>query len=177
MGLGQTLLTIMAMVLMGRMIVSTNASVVNTGSVKDMAEYRITATSLGTSAIESATSLAFDEASVDTFITATRINELTASGQLGPELGETTPTLFNDVDDYNGYSRTDTIPNSAIFTTSMKVNYVNVAANTMAPTTTKTFNKMITVYVTSDFLVDYTTTPPKPDTPTFRTVFSYWYFC
>jgi len=176
MGLGQTLLTIMAMVLMGRMIVSTNASVVNTGSVKDMAEYRITATSLGTSAIESATALAFDAASVDTFITATRINELTASGQLGPEYGETTPALFNDVDDYDGYTRVDTIPNSAIFTTSVRVDYVNVVSNSITPTTTKTFNKMITVYMTSDYLVDYTTTPPRKDTLTFRTVFSYWYF-
>jgi hypothetical protein len=176
MGTGQTLLTIMAMMLMGRLIIGTNASVVNTGSIKDMAEYRITATSLGTSAIEAASALAFDQASVDTFITADRINELTPSGQLGPDPGETTQAMFNDVDDYNHFSRIDTIPNSAIFKTAVSVSYVNVGANQVSVTTGKTFNKLITVYVTSDFLVDYTTTPPKPDTLTFRTVFSYWYF-
>lgn len=176
MGLGQTLLTIMAMTLMGRLIIGVNASVLNTGSVKDMAEYRITATSLGTSAIESATALAYDEASVDTFITATRINELTNASVLGPEAGETGPTSFNDVDDYNGYTRIDTIPNSAIFKTEVKVNYVDIVANEIVPTNAKKFNKLITVYMTSDYLVDYTSTPPKKDTLKFSTVFSYWYF-
>jgi hypothetical protein len=176
MGLGQTLLTILAMMLMGRLIIGTNAAVVNTGSVKDMAEYRITATSLGTSAIESATALAFDQASVDTFITATRINELTPYDHLGPEAGETGSTTFNDVDDYNNFSRIDTIPNSAIFKTTTQVSYVNIVSNAIVPTNSKTFNKLIKVYVTSDYLVDYTTTPPTPDTLTFSTVFAYWYF-
>jgi hypothetical protein len=176
MGLGQTLLTIMAMVLMGRLIIGTNAAVVNTGSIKDMAEYRITATSLGTSAIESASSLAFDQASVDTFITVDRINELTQADHLGPEAGETTQTTFNDVDDYNNFSRIDTIPNSAIFKTAVFVSYVTISGNTITTTTSKTFNKQITVYVTSDYLLDYTMVPPKKDTLTFKTVFSYWYF-
>jgi hypothetical protein len=166
----------MALMLMGRLIIGTNASVLNTGSVKDMAEYSITATSLGTSVIERANSLAFDAASVDTFITAARISELTAAGSLGPESGETTSAMFNDIDDYNNYSKTDTIPNSAIFRTNVKVSYIAVASNAMTTTTAKTFNKMITVYVTSDYLVDYSRTPPAKDTLTFRTVFSYWYF-
>ena len=161
---------------MGRLVVGTNASVLNTGSIKDMAEYRITATSLGTSAIEAASALAFDEASVDTFITVSRINELTPYDHLGPETGESSATAFNDVDDYDHYSRIDTIPNSAIFKTAVFVSYVTVAGNVISQTTSKTFNKEITVYVTSDYLVDYTTTPPKKDTLTFRTVFSYWYF-
>lgn len=176
MGLGQTLLALMAVMLMGRLIIGTNASVLNTGSVKDMAEYSITATSLGTSVIEKAKSLAFDQASVDTFITAARINELTASNSLGPDVGESTSALFNDIDDYNNYSHIDTIPNSAIFRTDVKVSYVNVASNTMTSTASRSFNKKITVYVTSDYLVDYSMTPAAKDTLTFETVFSYWYF-
>ncbi len=113
---------------------------------------------------------------VDTFITADRISELTPSDHLGPETGETTSITFNDVDDYNNYSRIDTIPNSAIFKTAVFVSYVQVSGNTITQTSSKTFNKEITVYVTSDYLLDYTMEPPKKDTLTFRTVFSYWYF-
>lgn len=164
------------MVLMGRMVVSTNATVLDTRSIKDMAEYRVTATSLGTSAIEAASALSFDQASVDTFITLARIGELTASGSLGHEVGELAPTSFNDVDDYNNYSKIDTIANSAIFKTHMFVTYVTISGNVITQTSSKTFNKQITVYVTSDYLVNYTTTPPKKDTLTFSTVFSYWYF-
>jgi hypothetical protein len=176
MGSGQTFLTLMALMLMGRLIIGTNSSLLNTGSGKDMAEYTITATSLGVSVIERAKALAFDAASVDTFITAARINELTPSNQLGPEIGETASAMFNDIDDFNNYARIDTIPNSAIFKTAVKVSYIDVASNEMTPTSSKTFKKMITVYVTSDYLVNYTMNPPTKDTLTFRTVFSYWYF-
>jgi len=46
----------------------------------------------------------------------------------------------------------------------------------MSTTTTKTFNKLVTVYVTSDYLVDYSVTPTRPDTLRFKQIFSYWNF-
>jgi hypothetical protein len=176
MGLGQTLLTIMALMLMGRIILSTNTATLNSGFTKDIAEYRITATSLGTSTLENANALAFDEASVDTFLTQSRINELTASNSLGPDAGETDPTLFDDIDDYNNYVKIDTVTNSAIFNTMVSVSYITVSSGTISTTTSKTFNKMITVKVTSDYLLDYSSDPPKRDTLQFRSIFSYWYF-
>jgi len=179
MGLGQTLLTIMALMLMGRLILTVNRTTLEVGSSKDVSEYRITATSLGTSILEYANDLAFDEATVDTFLTSTQASSLTAAASFGAESGETSYTLFDDIDDYQGYVRVDTIPNSAIFYTTVRVQYLNVSApSTVTTTTTRTFNKLITVYVTSPAMVDYEVDPvhPRPDTLKFESVFSYWYF-
>lgn len=176
MGLGQTLLTIMALMMMGRLILMVNTTTLDVGFTKDMAEYRITATSLGTSFLESANSLSFDEATVDTFLLATQISSLTAFASFGPETGETNYLLYDDIDDYHNYSRIDTLVNSAIFKTRGKVQYLSISGNTLTPTTTKSFNKLVTVFVTSDYLVDYSVNPPRPDTLKFESVFSYWYF-
>ena len=101
---------------------------------------------------------------------------LTAADLLGPDAGETTSSLFNDIDDYNNYVKIDTVTNSAIFKTRGKVEYLSVVDSTMSATTTRTWNKLLTVYITSDYLVDYSVKPPRPDTLKFQSVFSYWYF-
>lgn len=176
MGLGQTLLTIMALMLMGRLVLNVNGTTLDAGFAKDMAEYRITATSLGTSMLESANSLAFDEATVDTFLLVTEVGSLTDKALFGADSGETNYTLFDDVDDFHDYSRIDTVQNSAIFKVQGKVDYLDVSGNTLSVTSAKRFNKLITVYVTSDYLVDYSVDPPKPDTLVFKSIFSYWYF-
>ncbi|HAP35741.1 MAG TPA: hypothetical protein DCQ28_07280 [Bacteroidetes bacterium] len=179
MGLGQTLLTIMALMLMGRLILMVNRTTLETGSTKDMAEYAITATSLGTSILEYANDLAFDEATVDTFLTSTQSASLTAAASFGPDAGETNFRIFDDIDDYHGYSKIDTIPTSAIFFTRVTVQYLNVVPpSTVTVTTVKKFNKLISVFVTSPSMVDYSFDPgnPRPDTLKFQSVFSYWYF-
>jgi hypothetical protein len=177
MGLGQTMLTIMALMLLGRLILTVNRTVLETGSTKDVAEYRITATSLGTSLMENAHDLAFDEATVDTFLTSSQSSSLTAAASFGAEAGETGYTLFDDIDDYHNYVRVDTVPNSAIFFTSAKIEYIAVTPPTsFTVTTTRTFNKMITVYVTSPYMMEYSLDIPKQDTLIFQSIFSYWYF-
>lgn len=178
MGLGQTLLTIMALMLMGLLILNVNRTTLEVGSSKDVSEYRITATSLGTSLLEYANALAFDEATVDTFLLSTESSSLTAAASFGPETGETDSTLYDDIDDYHNYSRTETIENSATFTVRARIDYLNISTTAMSTTTTKTFNKLITIYVTSPFMVDYQVDPenPRPDTLKFQSVFSYWYF-
>ncbi len=164
---------------MGRLILTVNRTTLETGSTKDVAEYRITATSLGTSLLERAQDLAFDEATVDTFLTAAQISSLTAAANFGADAGETSYNLFDDIDDFHNYIRVDTIPNSAIFVSTAKVQYLNVTPpSTMTVTTSKTFNKVITVFVTSPYMVDYSVNPTNPvqDTLKFQSVFSYWYF-
>ncbi len=186
MGLGQTLLTIMALMLMSRLILTVNRTMLEVDSSKDVSEYRITATSLGTSVLEYASDLSFDEATVDTTLTSSQLSSLTAPGFFGPDLPvETNPSLYDDIDDYQGYTRIDTIPNSAIFFTTIRVHYLNVVPpSTITVTTAKTFNKRLTVFVTSSSMVDYTMIDtvvggqPKfrQDTLKFQSVFSYWYF-
>lgn len=174
MGLGQTMLTIMALVLMGRLVLSFNTTILETGFTKDMAEYRITATSLGTSMLEQSSSLAFDERTVDS--TAATAAALTARTSFGPDATESNVDLYDDIDDYNNYSKIDSLTNSAIFKTRVTVNYVDISGSDVITTVTKTFSKEVVVDVTSDFLVDYSVSPARPDTLRFKQIFSYWYF-
>lgn len=166
----------MALMMMGRLILNVNTMTLDAGFTKDMAEYRITATSLGTSLLEHANSLAFDEATVDTFLLATEIGSLTATASFGADAYETSVELFDDIDDFHNYERIDTLENSAIFKTRGYIEYLQISGSTISTTASKTFNKMVTVYVTSDFLIDYSVNPPLQDTLEFKSVFSYWYF-
>jgi hypothetical protein len=174
MGLGQTMLTILALVLMGRLVITINTTVLDVGFTKDMAEYRITATSLGTSMLEQSSALAFDEATVDSGTTATTY--LTASSSFGPESGETTEHLYDDIDDYHNFSKIDSLEHSAIFKTRVSVSYITVSGSSLVPTSTKSFSKQVTVDITSDYLVNYSVTPAQPETLRFKQIFSYWYF-
>ena len=177
MGLGQTLLTIMALMLMGRLILSVNTTTLDVGFSKDMSEYRIAATSLGTSMIEQANALAFDEATVDTNLSPMGSTAaLTPAASLGPDAGETSIALFDDIDDFNNYTKSDTLQ-GVNYNTTVTVEYLLVTPpSTIAVTTTKTYNKRITVMVTSPYLIDYSVTPTRADTIKFQTVYSYWFF-
>jgi hypothetical protein len=159
------LLTILAMALMGRLILSVNSNVAYSGEAIEMAEYRIAATSLGTSILEQAQGLSFDEATVNKDIDVT--TTLTAATSLGFEAGEVYPDSLDDFDDFNNFAKIDTLQRSAIYRTTCRVQYVTIGGGAVAPTTTKTFNKMITVNVSS---------PSLTDTLRFYSVFSYWYF-
>ncbi|MBW7889069.1 MAG: hypothetical protein H3C35_12050 [Bacteroidetes bacterium] len=173
MGLGQTLLTIMALILMGRVILTMNTVTLDTGFSKDMAEYRITGTSLGISMLEKANQLFYDENSILASISSV---SSFSNVPLGYDSGESNESLYDDVDDYNGFIKYDTLANSAIFKTTVKVEYAVVSGGSIVTTNAKAYSKLLTVYITSDFLVDYSVNPPRPDTLKFMSLFSYWYF-
>ena len=162
MGTGQTLLTILAMMMLSRMALSVNQSNAQGGNAVEMAAYRITGTSLGTSLIEEATGLAFDSKSDTVGIS----NASSFSSVLGPEAGEHYP-VFNDCDDFNGLHKVDSLSGSAIFSTDVKVEYVTINNNAITVSGSQTYNKRITVSVSSKSM---------PDTLKFYNVFSYWFF-
>ncbi|HTX20144.1 MAG TPA: hypothetical protein VMG34_15950 [Bacteroidota bacterium] len=164
MGTGQTLLTIMAMLMLSRMALSINQSNAQSGSAVEMAAYRITATSLATSMIEEAQGLAFDQKS-DT-VGISNVSNFTPANLLGPDAGEVYPA-YNDCDDFNGLHKVDSLQGSAVFVTDVKVEYVTITGSTITAATTQTYNKRITVMVSSKFL---------PDTVKFYNIFSYWFF-
>lgn len=174
MGLGQTLLTILALILMGRVIITINSTTLDVGFTKDMAEYRITATSLGTSMLEQSAALAFDETTVDS--TASTTASLTSAASFGTDATESSVDLYDDIDDYDNYVKIDSLTNSAIFKTRVGVSYVDIVGSSVVSTATKTFSKEVQVEITSDYLVDYSLTPSRPDTLRFKQIFSYWYF-
>jgi hypothetical protein len=176
MGLGQTLLTIMALMLMGRVILMMNTTTLDVGYSKDLAEYRISGTSLGTSMLEQVNGLAFDEATVNADLTPAQKANLTDTTHFGPDAGETTPDLYDDIDDYNRFAKYDTLQNGISYKTTVQIEYVNIAGSAITATSTKGFNKRITVKVTSDFLIDYSVTPNRADTLKFQSIFCYWFF-
>jgi hypothetical protein len=164
MGLGQMLLTILSTMLLGKIILTINQTTLLAGQTKDMAEYRITATSLGTSMLEQTNGLSFDQ--ITTVMDVVNASSLTAANALGPEASDTA-AMYNDIDDFNNYMKMDTVANSAIFKTRVKVDYVQVAGGTIATSTTKTWSKRVKVYVSSTFL---------EDTLVFQSIYSYWFF-
>ena len=163
MNTGQSLITIAAMMLLSVLVLRINSTILNTDQVVQDSKFGLLATSMATSMIEEATNKAFD-ANTDSQ-NVTSLSQLTPPSKLGPDSGEVYPN-FDDVDDYNGYSRIDSSMPSAVFKLSCSVAYVSSASpNTVS--TTATWNKKITVTISSISM---------QDTVTMSTIFSYWYF-
>ena len=165
MGTGQMLLTVLAVALIGQVILSVNTSLSYSGEAVQMSEYRIDASSLGTSILEKAEGQAFDAASATTTIST--LASLTPANKLGMEAGESYPNNIDDFDDFNNLTIVDSTEQSARFTAKCTVTYVTVSGTSVVTSATPTWNKQINVTVSS---------PSMTDTLTFNEVFSYWYF-
>ena len=166
MGLGQTLLGVFALALLGTAILMMNNTVLDSGSAIETTEFVIMGTSLGISQIESASGKAFDEKTVNSDISS--VASLTAS--LGKETGEVEAT-FDDYDDYNGFSKWvmgDTVNfRSASFFIKDTVDYVTISGNSIVKSGSRTYHKRLRVWVSSPFM---------HDTLMFSSIYSYWYF-
>jgi len=162
MNTGQSLLAILAMMLLSVQVLRVNNNILTTGEVMDESKFGILATSLASSLIEEASKKVFDQATDGNPILDS--TQLTLPSKLGPE-GEDYED-FNDFDDYNGYMRTVTNLPSARFDISCTVTYVN-PPNISANSTKTTWHKKITVTVTS---------PSSKDIIKLSSVYSYWYF-
>jgi hypothetical protein len=169
MGLGQTLLSVFALALLGTVILMMNNTVMDSGSAIESTEYMIMATSLGISQIESASGKAFDENTVSSDVSA--VTALSTS--LGTNTGESwaNPNTFDDYDDYNGYNKWvngDTVTfRSANYFVRDSVDYVQITGNTVVTSASRTYHKRLRVWVSSPFM---------KDTLKFQSIYSYWYF-
>jgi len=157
------MLTIAAMFLLSTLILRSNRIFLATSSVMFDTKFAVLGTSIATSIIEDASNKAFDQSS-DT-ASVYNLNELTSSGLLGPEAGEVYE-FFNDIDDYNGYSGVDTSMPSAKFNIDCSVYYVT-SSNLNSASSSETWNKKITVSISSESMAD---------TIRMSSVFSYWFF-
>ena len=166
MGLGQMLLAILAMAVFGRILLGVNThSADNNESIKS-SEYIIMATSLGTSMLERAQGLSFDEQTISADIST----PAALSATLGPEGGETENT-FDDFDDYNNFTKTvvgdSVLFKTATFTVRSLVDYVDMGGGAIVTSGARTYHKRLRVTVSSPYL---------QDSLRFSTVYSYWYF-
>jgi MSHA pilin protein MshD len=161
MNTGQMMLALGAMILLSTTVLRVNGNLLMNDTVLDETKYNFLATSIATSIIQDAKSKAFDNATDGTAITDVNL----LSSKLGTEGGET-PENFNDFDDFHGYNGTDASMPSAMFDYSCEVTYAD-ENNPDNPSVNKTWNKVLTVTVSSPFMTD---------TIKLSTIYSYWYF-
>ncbi len=175
MGTGQTLMTILALGLLGALFLSNNRSTLDQRQSIESAQWEIMASSLATSLVEKATSLSFDQNTVSSEVSSP--NGLTGVNSLGPEGSAETAgpeSKFNDIDDYNGFQKDvsgDSLAiggtGSAEFHVWSRVQYVSIVGNHIDSSATRTYHKRLTVWVSSESM---------HDTVTYQSVYSYWYF-
>lgn len=161
MGMGQTLITVGAIMLLSLVILRVNNNFLSTNTVLLTSKFGVLGVSLATSYIEEANGKAFDQNTDTTTVSAT--SQLSTCG---PETGEVYPN-FNDFDDYDGLSIIDSTMPTAHFKIDCLVDYINTS-NPDLPVSQKTWHKRILVTITS---------PSMPeDTVRMSSIFSYWYF-
>jgi hypothetical protein len=107
MSLGQTLLALCALVVIGTLVLNTHRALLESNETMNGSEVQVAATTVAQSIIEEASGKLFDEVIADTMVTSlTTPTQLSVT--LGPETGERyadssgTYRGYNDVDDFNG---------------------------------------------------------------------------
>ncbi|OGU57493.1 MAG: hypothetical protein A2V66_12475 [Ignavibacteria bacterium RBG_13_36_8] len=163
------LLTVGAMALLAIFILSTNRLLLNNNEIVSESEYIVSTVSLGQTLIDEVKTKYFDENAITGNITST--SQL--SSTLGRETGETSisfpdtssisnflsNTLYDDVDDYNGYWRVVRTPRGGPDTIRARVEYVDLTNPGGAASGVRTFGKRLTVRVKSPY-IDSTKIPP-----------------
>ena len=139
----QTLLISGALFLLSLISLSVNRAVLQRQETSTEGEAVIVATSLAQSMVEEISMKKFDQRVVLT--PASVPDSLTLTSQLGADSGEVFPN-FNDVDDFNGYSRTVATPVLGDFTLKSRVWYTT---STLLgdSTSTRTFMKAVKIVV------------------------------
>ena len=109
----------------------------------------ITGAGIAQSLMEEIQGKAFDENTISDVLYSA--DSLTFS--LGPEAGETSPASFDDIDDYNNYTMTETHGRLGDFDAVVRISYIN----SMSPESKsfgQTFSKRVDIFVTTFVLKD-----------------------
>ena len=177
MSLNQTMLTLGAFVLLSVILTSFYRLLANSGDTINDAQAGISSLTYATTYMELAEGLAFDEMTVDSFVTTAQIGLLTAPVSLGaenpPPGGEATEDKFvgfDDIDDLNNYTIVDSTLKgiTGSFRTTFKVYYVS-PTNVSLISATRTFVKRVDMKVLRIF-------PPSRDTLNHSIVMGYFHY-
>lgn len=144
MSTGQSMLSLGAILLLAFISLNFNSTLLQTTTVETENKVYLTAFSLGDDLIEEIKQKAFDERTID--FQAINENQLTLP--CGPETGEVWSN-FDDMDDYNNYSKPVNLPHVEDYTVTSKVNYVNSSGQNIL---VQSFFKKVTITVTSKYL-------------------------
>ncbi len=148
---GQMLLVIGALLLFTLMLPSLNETMLYNDRTTVGTKVEMTAMALAQRYLAEAGTKAFDEVCLT--IQPSLPSQLTTSGSLGRESGETYPN-FDDLDDYRNLTMVDTITMPSVrFDLSAAVSYVD-PANPTGSTSTQTFLKRVRISITGPYLVN-----------------------
>jgi len=148
MGNVQSLLSFGAMLILALSFLNFNEAVLSNSTAEIENKVVLTAFSLADDLIEEIKVRAFDAATVD--FPTTNTASLTPAGSLGPGWWETYPN-FNDIDDFNNYTKTVSAPHAENYLVTCKVQYVD-GDNPDNAVSTQTFYKKVTVTVSSPYM-------------------------
>ena len=144
----QSILAIGAIFLLSLASMSFNGALLQSNSVELENKVYLTAFSLADDVIEEIKQKGYDENTL-VFPTVNRAT-LTPSASLGPETGEVYP-YFDDIDDYNNYTRDADAPHAEDYHITTKIYYV-LEADPDTKSSSQTFHKRVDVHVSSPYL-------------------------
>lgn len=169
--------------LLSTMLVTFYRLLAESGATIDSAQTGITAVSLGTSYIQLAQGLAFDEVTIDAFITQGQLGMLTPPTSLGRDVQmgpdsppdasappEDGPNHFDDIDDFNNFPVRDTSLEAMLgdFNVFFLVYYVD-PANILLPAASQTAVKRMDLKI-------WRVNPPSTDTLKMTYIIGYFKF-
>jgi len=157
----QMMLSIVAMIFLSMLILNVHSSTSDKLIILYSNESVIEATGIVQAIFEEIQTKAFDE--VTTTAPAKERDLLTSALSLGKETGEVACNDFDDIDDYNNYTLTDTANVMGTFNLAVLVNYVEETAP-YDTTDEKTFMKRVDISISNESL---------PTTLTFNKLISY----
>lgn len=147
---GNQFLTLGAIALLSLISLRFNTSVLENRTSETENKIYLTAFSLADDLIEEIKQKAFDEETVEW--RAINVSELTPTNSFGPvDPGEYSVTDFDDIDDYNGYSKIISLPNAENYSVVSTVNYVTENDQDLI-CQDQTFYKRVTIQVSSPYL-------------------------
>lgn len=149
MGNVQSLLAIGSIVLFSFVSYNFNSSVLQNLALEVENKVYLTAFSLADDMIEEIKQKAFDEETI--VFRSINPDELTESPYLRAETDETDVSMYDDIDDYNGYQRPVSLPHAENYTVKCKIDYVS-ASNPQQISLAQTFFKRVEVTVTSPYM-------------------------
>lgn len=141
-------LSIGALILLALVNLQFNSSLLENQTIETENKIYLTAFSLADDLIEEIKQKAFDAATVD-FPTNDR-SDLTPYQYFGSANSETYPN-YNDIDDYQGFRRTVSLPHAENYVVSCDVWYMD-ESNPDQISSTQTFYKKVKATVTSPYL-------------------------
>jgi len=153
--MGQTIFAIGALILLSTVVLSVNSTIVNQQGWSVGTEAIITGTAISQALIEEITVKRFDE-EYPSYWFCDDSSNFTLSDSLGPDKvpipsgqAEVADTSFNDIDDYNNFTKTVNTEKLGDFNLKCNVYYVD---NNFAKTNNRSFYKQIDVIVKNQYI-------------------------